>query len=77
MSALPEIGKNIDKDAWTAFEAVSKGGIAIVYLDVAYSILARSEAAVKKIYSVKKEAFQSQLFLSTVNLTHLSVGSCT
>ena len=57
MSALPEIGKNIDKDAWTAFEAVSKGGIAIVYLDVAYSILARSEAAVKKIYSVKERSF--------------------
>ena len=57
ISGSPAINKNIDKDAWTAFEAVSKGGIAIVYLDAAYSILARSELAVKKIYEVKERSF--------------------
>ena len=62
ISGSPEINKNIDKDAWTAFEAVSKGGIAIVYLVVAYSILARSEFAVKKIYEVKERSFSKPTF---------------
>jgi tRNA A37 threonylcarbamoyladenosine synthetase subunit TsaC/SUA5/YrdC len=57
MFTSPEVDKEIEKDALTVFEAVNKGGIAIVYLDVAYSILAKTEEAVKKIYSAKGRSF--------------------
>ena len=57
MIKSPEDGVDVEQAAMAVFDAVSNGGIAIVYLDVAYSILARTEEAVKKIYAAKGRSF--------------------
>ncbi|GAA4332933.1 hypothetical protein GCM10023144_23540 [Pigmentiphaga soli] len=48
---------DVAADAQTTFDILRAGGIAVIYLDVAYSILARTEAAVRKIYDTKRRSY--------------------
>lgn len=53
----PEAGRDIETDARRVFETVRGGGVAIVYLDVAYSIIGRTEESVRRIYGAKNRSF--------------------
>lgn len=48
----------VEEDARRTFDVVSGGGIAIIPLDVAYAILGRTEAAVKRIFEVKQRSYE-------------------
>ena len=54
-SKLPP--ETIERDARRVFDVLAGGGTAIIYLDVAYAILGRSEAAVRRIYAAKARSF--------------------
>ncbi len=54
-SALAQ--ETIERDAQRVFDVVAGGGTAIIYLDVAYAILGRSEASVLRIYAAKARSF--------------------
>ena len=45
--------ETIERDARRVFDVLVGGGTAIIYLDVAYAILGRSEASVRKMYAAK------------------------
>ena len=47
----------LERDAERVFEVLENGGTAIIYLDVAYAILGRSEASVRRIYAAKSRSF--------------------
>jgi len=47
----------IEHDAQRVFEVLQGGGVAIIYLDVAYAILGRSEESVRRIYGAKQRSF--------------------
>ena len=49
-------GQNIPADARRVFECVRDGGVAIIHLDIAYAILARSAEAVRRIYAAKRRS---------------------
>ena len=53
----PEAGRDIEADAQRVFKVVAQGGVAIIYLDVAYSILGRTEESVRRIYGAKNRSF--------------------
>jgi len=50
----PEV---IEHDARRVFDTLVDGGTAIIYLDVAYAILGRSEQSVRRIYEAKARSF--------------------
>jgi tRNA A37 threonylcarbamoyladenosine synthetase subunit TsaC/SUA5/YrdC len=50
----PEV---LERDAARVFETLVAGGTAIIYLDVAYAILGRSEGSVRRIYEAKSRSF--------------------
>jgi tRNA A37 threonylcarbamoyladenosine synthetase subunit TsaC/SUA5/YrdC len=50
----PEV---IERDAQRVFDTLVDGGTAIIYLDVAYAILGRSEQSVRRIYEAKARSF--------------------
>ena len=50
----PEV---IERDAQRVFDTLVDGGTAIIYLDVAYAILGRSEKSVRRIYEAKGRSF--------------------
>jgi tRNA A37 threonylcarbamoyladenosine synthetase subunit TsaC/SUA5/YrdC len=54
-SKLPP--ETIERDARHVFDVLAGGGTAIIYLDVAYAILGRSEASVRRIYAAKARSF--------------------
>lgn len=56
-AASGETGRDIEADARRVFEVLERGGVAIIYLDVAYSILGRTEESVRRIYAAKKRSF--------------------
>ena len=45
----------VQNDASIVFEIITKGGIAIVPLDVAYAIVGCTENAIKRIFFAKKK----------------------
>lgn len=47
----------IERDAQRVFDVLLGGGTAIIYLDVAYAILGRSEQSVRRIYAAKGRSF--------------------
>jgi len=47
----------IEADARRVFDTLVGGGTAIIYLDVAYAILGRSEKSVRRIYEAKARSF--------------------
>jgi tRNA A37 threonylcarbamoyladenosine synthetase subunit TsaC/SUA5/YrdC len=47
----------LERDAARVFETLVGGGTAIIYLDVAYAILGRSERSVRRIYEAKSRSF--------------------
>ena len=49
--------ESIEDDAQRVFEVLQSGGVAIIYLDVAYAILGRSEESVRRIYGAKQRSF--------------------
>jgi len=49
--------EQIERDAERVYAAVMGGGIAIIHLDVAYAVVARTEAAVKRFYAAKGRSF--------------------
>jgi len=49
---------DIKGDAKRAFDCVSNGGIAIVYYDVGYSILAATDETVKRVYAAKQRPWE-------------------
>ena len=55
--AATEAGRDIEADARRVFDVLAAGGVAIIYLDVAYSILGRTEEAVRRIYGAKNRSF--------------------
>lgn len=48
---------DVEQDARRVYEVLRSGGTAIIYLDVAYAILGRSAASVKRIYAAKGRSF--------------------
>lgn len=54
-SKLPP--ETIERDAKRVFEVLAGGGTAVIYLDVAYAILGRSEDSVRRIYAAKSRSF--------------------
>lgn len=48
---------SIEQDAQRVFDVLRGGGVAIIYLDVAYAILGRTEEAVRRIYGAKQRSF--------------------
>ena len=54
-SKLPN--ETIERDAKRVFDVLASGGTAIIYLDVAYAILGRSEDSVRRIYAAKSRSF--------------------
>jgi tRNA A37 threonylcarbamoyladenosine synthetase subunit TsaC/SUA5/YrdC len=59
-AANPESGlppATIERDAQRVFDVLASGGTAIIYLDVAYAILGRSEESVRRIYAAKARSF--------------------
>ena len=55
MSLTP---KQVRSDAEAVFDVIIGGGIAIVPLDVAYAIIGHKEAAIRKIFEVKKRSLE-------------------
>ena len=53
----------IDADALRVFEAVRDGGVALIPLDVAYALVARSADAVRRVYAVKGREFDKPMGL--------------
>ena len=49
--------ESIEEDAQRVFDTLQRGGVAIIYLDVAYAILGRSEESVRRIYGAKRRSF--------------------
>ena len=54
-SKLPP--ETLEQDAKRVFDVLEGGGTAIIYLDVAYAILGRSEHSVHRIYAAKSRSF--------------------
>lgn len=52
-----EQGRDIEGDAQKVFDVVAGGGVAILYLDVAYAVLGRTEASVRRIYGAKNRSY--------------------
>ena len=52
------IQDRVEEDARRTFDVVSDGGIAIIPLDVAYAILGRTEAAIKRIFAAKQRSYE-------------------
>lgn len=50
-------GHDAGRDALRVFDVICGGGVAIIHLDVAYAILGRTEAAVRRIYAAKERSF--------------------
>ncbi|MBI3937620.1 MAG: Sua5/YciO/YrdC/YwlC family protein [Betaproteobacteria bacterium] len=50
-------GHDVGRDAQRVFDVICGGGVAIIHLDVAYAILGRTEAAVRRIYAAKERSF--------------------
>ena len=48
---------DVEADAQRVFYTLAAGGIAVIHLDVAYAVLAHSEAAVRRIYAAKRRSF--------------------
>jgi tRNA A37 threonylcarbamoyladenosine synthetase subunit TsaC/SUA5/YrdC len=49
--------QTIERDAKRVFDVLAGGGTAIIYLDVAYAILGRSQESVRRIYAAKRRSF--------------------
>ncbi|NBR27545.1 MAG: hypothetical protein EBT83_03900 [Betaproteobacteria bacterium] len=49
-------GQNIAADAQRVYECLRDGGVAIIHLDIAYAVLARSAGAVRRIYAAKRRS---------------------
>src|ERR1700761_3262599 len=52
-----ESGRDIEADAQRVFDVVAGGGVAVIYLDVAYAVLGRTEESVRRIYGAKNRSF--------------------
>jgi len=48
---------DVSADAERVMQVLVDGGVAIIYLDVAYAVLGRSEASVRRIYAAKGRSF--------------------
>jgi len=55
--AVPMPDHDVAGDARRVFECVRDGGVAIIHLDVAYAVLARTEEAVRGIYGAKNRSY--------------------
>ena len=55
-SSVPAL-ERVREHAAQVFDALVKGGMAVTHLDVAYAIMARSEASVRRMYAAKGRAF--------------------
>jgi tRNA A37 threonylcarbamoyladenosine synthetase subunit TsaC/SUA5/YrdC len=49
--------ESVEADAQRVFQVLLGGGAAIIYLDVAYAILGRSQESVRRIYAAKQRSF--------------------
>ena len=47
----------IERDAQQVFDVVRDGGVALIPLDVAYALVARSPDAVRRVYAAKGREF--------------------
>jgi tRNA A37 threonylcarbamoyladenosine synthetase subunit TsaC/SUA5/YrdC len=52
-----EADHDIEADARKVFDVLVAGGVAIIYLDVAYAVLGRTEESVRRIYGAKNRSF--------------------
>src|SRR3546814_2240297 len=61
------------KQAEDVLDVVDGGGVAIIPLDVAYAILARTEAGIRKIFEVKRRGYDkpSDMFACLAHSTDL------
>jgi tRNA A37 threonylcarbamoyladenosine synthetase subunit TsaC/SUA5/YrdC len=48
---------DVSADAERVMQVLVDGGVALIYLDVAYAVLGRSEASVRRIYAAKGRSF--------------------
>jgi tRNA A37 threonylcarbamoyladenosine synthetase subunit TsaC/SUA5/YrdC len=55
---MPKIDptRDYESDALRVFECLQNGGIAIVYMDVAYAIMSGTEDALRRVYAAKKRS---------------------
>ena len=53
----------IDKDAQRVFDVVRDGGVALIPLDVAYALVARTPEAVRRVYAAKGREFAKPMGL--------------
>jgi len=54
-AAIPHA--DVKSDARKVFDCVVAGGVAVIHLDVAYAVLAHTEAAVRRFYAAKGRSF--------------------
>lgn len=55
--ARPMPGRDVAADAQRVFDCAVAGGVAVIHLDVAYAVIARTEAAVRRFYAAKARSF--------------------
>lgn len=51
------VGHDVEKEAAQVLDVLDGGGVAIIPLNVAYAILGRTEAAIRRIFEVKQRSF--------------------
>lgn len=51
-------GHDIEAEAIEVLDVLAKGGVAIIPLNVAYAIVGQTEAAIRKIFEVKKRSYE-------------------
>lgn len=52
------IGHDLEAEAHEVLDVLAKGGIAIIPLNVAYGIVGQTEAAIRKIFEIKKRSYE-------------------
>ena len=52
------VGHDIEAEANEVLDILSKGGLAIIPLNVAYAIVGQTESAIRKIFEVKKRSYE-------------------
>lgn len=52
------VGHDLEAEAHEVLDVLAKGGIAIIPLNVAYGIVGQTEAAIRKIFEIKKRSYE-------------------
>jgi len=52
------IGHDIEAEAHEVLDILAKGGVAVIPLNVAYGIVGQTEAAIRKIFEIKKRSYE-------------------